>query len=121
MVQPFIAGVLTEGEYSLFFFNGVYSHAISKVPAKGEFRSQEERGAQIRMCSPGDRLLNSAQRAIDSLDSIPLYARVDLVRGPAGGWLLMELELIEPSMYLRTAYRAAGDFAAAIDHWVSSN
>jgi glutathione synthase/RimK-type ligase-like ATP-grasp enzyme len=121
MVQPFIAGILIEGEYSLFFFNGVYSHAVSKVPAKGEFRSQEERGAQIRMCSPGDNLLNSAQRAIDALELQPLYARVDLVRGPLGEWLVMELELIEPSMYLRTAYDAAGDFAAAIDHWVSYN
>lgn len=120
MVQPFISGVLIEGEYSLFFFNGVYSHAISKVPADGEFRSQEERGAEIRMCSPGESLLDSAQNAIDALGSPPLYARVDMVRGPAGNWLLMELELIEPSLYLRTAPGAAGGFAAAIEQWVSS-
>jgi len=121
MVQPFIPGVLTEGEYSLFFFNGVYSHAINKAPASGEFRSQEERGAQIRRCSPAGCLLNSAQKILGALDSTPLYARVDMVRGPTGGWLLMELELIEPSLYLRMAHDAATDFADAIDHWVSSN
>jgi hypothetical protein len=54
MVQPFMGKVLDEGEYSLFFFSGEYSHAILKVPAIGEFRSQEERGAGPRDRTGGE-------------------------------------------------------------------
>ena len=46
-MQPFIENIQTEGEYSLFFFNGEYSHAILKTPAAGDFRVQEEHGADI--------------------------------------------------------------------------
>ena len=45
MIQPFMPNIISEGEYSLFFFGGEYSHAILKTPAKHEFRSQEEHGS----------------------------------------------------------------------------
>ena len=47
MLQPFVKAVVTEGEYSLFYFGGVYSHAIVKRPAAGDFRVQEDHGGRI--------------------------------------------------------------------------
>lgn len=121
MVQPFMRNVLEEGEYSLFFFGGVYSHAILKVPAVGEFRSQEERGAAIHSIQPEPKLLASGRAALAALAPAPLYARVDFIRDGAGDFKVMELELIEPSLYLRTDPGAPGRFAEAIDRWFASS
>jgi len=117
MVQPFMANVLSEGEYSLFFFSGQFSHAILKVPAAGEFRSQEERGAEVLPVRPQDDLLQQARQALAALTQSPLYARLDMVRNAAGDFDVMELELIEPSLYLRTDPEAPGRFARALDRW----
>jgi hypothetical protein len=117
MVQRFMPSVLTEGEFSLFFFGGAFSHAILKVPAAGEFRSQEERGAGIFAVAPEAGLLRRGVEALASTPSVPLYARIDFVRNQAGDFDVMELELIEPSLYLRMHPAAPAGFAAAIDHW----
>jgi glutathione synthase/RimK-type ligase-like ATP-grasp enzyme len=115
LVQRFMPAILDEGEYSLFYFNGEFSHAILKVPAPSEFRSQEERGAEIRSVRPEQRLLDRGQQALDAIDGDTLYARIDFVRDEDGDFAVMEQELIEPSMYLRTDDGAPARFAAAID------
>ena len=114
-VQPFIENIQSEGEYSLFFFNGRYSHAIVKTPAAGDFRVQEEHGADIVPTEPPDGLLDVANRVFAHIEPLPAYGRGDWVRGPDGRFLLMELELIEPSLYLRTDAGAAARFARAFD------
>ncbi len=118
MVQRFMPSILDEGEYSLFFFSGRFSHAILKVPAGDEFRSQEERGAAISPVQPEARLLQRATEALACVQPTPLYARIDLVRDAAGDFVLMELELIEPSLYLRTDPAAPAHFARAVDDWL---
>lgn len=119
MIQPFMPRVLSEGEFSLFYFNGVFSHAILKIPAASEFRSQEERGAEIRPVRPELRLLECGNRALAALDVVPLYARADFIRNGENDFRVMELELIEPSMYLRTDPDAPARFARAVDTWFS--
>ena len=120
MLQPFMENILTEGEYSLFYFGGAFSHAILKVPARGEFRSQEERGAEIRRVEPEAPLRLSGRCALAAVSPTPLYARIDLVRNAEGAFEVMELELIEPSLYLRMDPAAPGRFARAIDSWFGS-
>jgi glutathione synthase/RimK-type ligase-like ATP-grasp enzyme len=117
LVQPFMPRILDEGEYSLFYFAGRYSHAILKTPAAGEFRSQEEHGAEVRPVQPPDRLRQRADTALEALEYRPLYARIDFVRDAADDFLLMEQELIEPSLYLRTDPAAPRRFAAALAAW----
>lgn len=120
LVQRFMPAILTEGEYSLFFFSGAFSHAILKIPAESEFRSQEERGATIRSVKPGKHMLMRGQQALTALTGTPLYARIDFVRNDENDFLIMELELIEPSMYLRTDPGAPMRFARAIDAFFES-
>lgn len=115
MVQPFLTSIVDEGEYSLFFFNGELSHAIRKAPKAGDFRVQEEHGGIITPFEPDAELLRAAQNAIDTIGKSLLYARVDLVRAGNGHFALMELELIEPALYLRTDAGAPERFARAID------
>ena len=115
LVQPFISNIQSEGEFSLFFFNGIYSHAIQKTPRLGDFRVQEEHGADIKPVTPPDGLLEVAHKVFSHIQPLPVYGRGDWVRGDDGRFLLMELELIEPSLYLRTHRDAATRFAAAFD------
>jgi glutathione synthase/RimK-type ligase-like ATP-grasp enzyme len=115
LVQPFISNVCSEGEFSLFFFAAEFSHAILKTPAAGDFRSQEEHGSNIQSVQPEAALLQAGSRILELIEPRPVYARVDLVRGAGGRFLLMELELIEPSLYLRTDKAAPARFAAAFD------
>lgn len=117
MIQPFMPNIINEGEYSLFFFGRQYSHAILKSPAESEFRSQEEHGAEIQSVKPQEKLLLRARQVMDTLSPPPLYARVDFIRDAEDDFLVMELELIEPSLYLRMDSQAPGRFAAAIDRW----
>ncbi len=115
MLQPYLPAIETEGEFSLFYFGGHYSHAILKTPESGDFRVQEEHGGRLRSIEPEPALQAAAERvmeAITQLQLLPLYARVDLVRDDER-FLLMEVELIEPSLYFNMDEQAADRFAEA--------
>jgi len=115
MVQPFMENIVAEGEYSLFYFNGQYSHAIIKTPKNNDFRVQEEHGGQLKAIEPEASLVEYAQAtmaALAKIHQIPLYARVDFVRHQQG-FALMEAELIEPSLYFNMDNKSAQRFAQA--------
>lgn len=120
MAQGFVASVVDEGEYSVFVFDGQISHTLLKTPASGDFRVQEEYGSSIRALAPEASLVAAAEAALSVCLWPLLYARVDLVRLPDGTWALMELELIEPSLYFPFAPGSADRFADAFDRWMRS-
>ena len=113
MMQPFEGGITTEGEYSLMYVGGKYSHSILKTPKAGDFRVQEEHGSEIRAVTPEPALLAAGSAAIAAVGRKLLYARADFVRS-GEVFRLMELELVEPSLYLRTDPAAPERFADAI-------
>jgi hypothetical protein len=119
VVQPFVENVQDEGEYALFFFSNEFSHAILKTPKDQDFRVQEEHGARIESVVPESALVETAASILSLVEPIPVYARCDFIRGPDGQFLLMELEVIEPSLYLRMESGAARRFAKAFDAYVS--
>lgn len=120
MLQPYRPQITTEGEYSVFYFRGVYSHAIQKVPKQGDFRVQEEHGGDIRpyeasrdMKEAAKLVLDATQTHLELTDPL-LYARVDFVR-QGRVCELMEIEIIEPALYFRTHERSSEHFANAVD------
>lgn len=115
MVQPFMPAIVTEGEFSLFYFRGVFSHAINKAPRASDFRVQEEHGGIITATVPNPAMREAADRAIQAIGEDLLYARVDLVRDADHNYLLMELELIEPALYFRMDKRLPKFFAEQFD------
>lgn len=117
MVQPFLQNIIDEGEYSLFFFNGLLSHTTVKKPKQGDFRVQEEHGGLIESVPAPPKLPELGLRVLKSLPELPLYARVDYVRLPNDEFAIIELELIEPSLYLRMDTSAPIRFANALDQW----
>ena len=111
MIQPYLPRIETDGEVSLLYFAGRYSHAIRKVPPPGEFRVQPEYDGIIARHEPAPDELEAAERILGAVEEELLYARVDLVRGLGGEPELIELELIEPDLYL--GYDAGGGAAWA--------
>jgi hypothetical protein len=120
VVQPFIESIQTEGEFSLFYFNRELSHATIKIPKRGDFRVQEEHGADVMSVQPEAALVETGDLVMRLVYPMPAYARVDFVRGPDGRFLVMELELIEPSLYLRMDSQAPQRFAEAFDQYVTN-
>ncbi len=124
LVQPFMKNIISEGEFSLFYFNGHYSHAILKTPKDDDFRVQEEHGGRLQAITPEASLFEHAKstlKSIKTLIGMPLYARIDFVRSEAG-FALMEAELIEPSLYFNTDAQSPERFAQAfVDRMKSLN
>jgi hypothetical protein len=113
MVQPFVPEIETDGEWSLQFFGGVYSHAVLKRAAPGDFRVQREFGGTHVSVAPPPGVLRDAERALRAAPSATLYARVDgVVLG--GDLVVTELELLEPSLFLDAHPDAPARFAGAI-------
>lgn len=117
IVQPFVPAIVNEGEFSLFYLNGVYSHAILKAPKLDDFRVQEEHGGIITSTEPNEAMIVAAENVLAKVREKLLYARVDLVRHN-DRFALMELELIEPALYLRMDAAAPRRFATAIRDWL---
>lgn len=114
LVQPLMPGILTEGEYSLFFFAGKFSHAIVKRPASGDFRVQEQFGGRETPWDASEAARRLAAAALAAAPAPPVYARVDMVGDAAGTLHIMELELIEPSLFLHHAPDKGAAFGHAV-------
>jgi len=114
LVQPLMPGILTEGEYSFFFFAGKFSHAIVKRPASGDFRVQEQYGGRETPWDANEAACQLAAAALAAAPAPPVYARVDMVNDAAGKLRIMELELIEPSLFLHHAPDKGAAFGHAV-------
>ena len=96
MVQPYLASVETYGERSLIWIDGELTHAIRKSPRLGDAPESVSDALPIAHI---EREL--AEAVIADIPHELLYARIDLVRGDDDQPLLAELELVEPSLFLR--------------------
>ncbi|TDQ18668.1 hypothetical protein DFQ04_0473 [Algoriphagus boseongensis] len=113
LAQPFVPEVAEVGEYSLIFFNAKFSHAVLKTPAKSDFRVQHYFGGTIQEIEPAQFLLDSAQKLINEFGANTLYGRVDGVVID-GVFHLMELELIEPYLFLGLSEKALPNYKKAL-------
>lgn len=122
MVQPYLPTIETEGETSLLFFGGRLSHVVNKRPIEGEFRVQVQFGGRYTVRdAPPPGALALAERVLAEVDEPLLYARVDMVPDAEGRWMLMELELIEPDLYLGIDPRAGAGFVDAVAAWLKAH
>lgn len=121
LVQPYLPSVETEGETSLIFIEKAFSHAIRKVAAPGEFRVQPEFGGRIAPLDPPEDVMAAATAILDAVEEPLLYARVDMVRDLEGRPALIELELLEPDLYLDHDPGAGRAFAEAVRRRLEAN
>lgn len=115
LVQPYLPEVASDGEWSLLFFDGEYSHAVIKRPKAGDYRVQSDYGGVALPAEPNADLVASAARVLEAAAAIghtdAAYARIDGVISQ-GRFLLMELEMIEPFLHLGNRADASERFAA---------
>ncbi|PSJ81003.1 ATP-grasp domain-containing protein [Neisseria iguanae] len=113
MVQPYVREIEQAGETSLVCFNGSFSHAVRRQPPQGEWRANSAYGVAILPANPPDFVVQAAETVLRTLPQMPLYARVDgTIIGDT--FLLNELEVIEPALYLHTCDTATAQFADAV-------
>jgi len=113
LVQPFVSGVAETGEVSLIYFDGRYSHAIRKRPAKGDFRVQDQHGGTLHPHEASSPELAVGSAALAAAPACAAYARVDLVEWE-GKPVVMELEVIEPELFLRRSPEGLRRFALGL-------
>ena len=113
MIQPFLPEIATEGEWSLIFIGGLFSHAVLKRPGDGGFLVQSEHGGSSAAATPPCRLVDDAALAVGAAPGKTLYARVDGVRR-GDRLILLELELLEPDLFFRFSPDAAERLADAL-------
>jgi glutathione synthase/RimK-type ligase-like ATP-grasp enzyme len=118
LVQPFVPEIVSEGEWSLLYFGGEFSHAVIKRPAAGDYRVQSEHGGSVEPIQPDAATLAAATKALAAVTALGYgelaYARVDGVIS-AGQLRIMELELIEPFLFLAEQPRSAEYFARLLE------
>jgi glutathione synthase/RimK-type ligase-like ATP-grasp enzyme len=113
MVQQYIAAIETAGEWSLVYINGKFSHAVLKKPRAGDFRVQIAFGGTARAEQPSRKLLMFAEVVLSRCAWPATFARVDIIAdGPS--IQLMELEVIEPELFLDLAPGSSRHLASAI-------
>ena len=114
LVQPFLRSVASEGEYSIMLFGGSFSHSIVKRPKAGDYRVQPHLGGTELPCEPPAGAIDLALNALAAAPAKAAYARVDMVRDNEGNLAIIELELIEPALWLQHAPDGGESFAAAL-------
>ncbi len=115
MIQPFLPAVETEGERSLIWIDGDFTHAIHKHPRfAGQEESVELAEFNAGLRTAGERVIDAVRRASVFPITELLYGRVDLMPGPGGEWLLSEFEVIEPSLFFLEFPPALGRFVRAV-------
>lgn len=119
LLQEFMPEIVLQGEISLVYLLQKFSHAVRKVPARGEFRVQEDYGGRNSFYEPPAFVLAAAENILSQVEEPLLYARVDgVIRNDA--FYLMELELIEPSLYLTIDPTSPTRFAQALVTWIQN-
>jgi glutathione synthase/RimK-type ligase-like ATP-grasp enzyme len=111
LVQEFLPEI-ADGELSLVYFDGVFSHAIRKRPPRGEFRVNSRFGATRAAETPSPAVTEQGAAALRTLPELPLYARVDgVVRD--GSLIVLEVEVLEPALFMEFDPPSAERFAEA--------
>lgn len=113
LIQPFVPEIASAGEWSLLYFGGRYSHAALKRPRAGDWRVQPRHGGSESAAPPPPAVRAAADALMRLLPSTPLYARVDGVV-LSGAFHLMELELVEPALFLHADPDAPSRLADAL-------
>ena len=111
VVQEFLPEI-ADGELSLVYFDGAFSHAIRKRPPPGEFRSNSRFGPTRTAETPPREITQQGAACLATLPAMPLYARVDgVVR--EGILIVIEVEVLEPALFMEFDPSSAERFAEA--------
>jgi glutathione synthase/RimK-type ligase-like ATP-grasp enzyme len=117
MVQEYIEAIETEGEWSLVYISGEFSHAVVKKPGAGDFRVQANLGGTVTAINPPREIRGFAEAVLRRLNWPAIFARIDIVASGIA-LFLMEVEVIEPELFLDLAPGSSQALASAIRNFL---
>ena len=123
--QPYISTVEEEGEVSLIYFGNRFSHAVQKIPVKGDYRVQDDYGASDRpFVHISKELFALSDKILKNIPKDLVYVRLDYLN--LGGfetndWVINEVECIEPSLFFRHSSEAAKKFVKALQEHLGAS
>ena len=92
---------MEKGEFSVVMWDGAPSHGVRKIPVPGDYRAQDDYGATDEPWEAPPEVIDIAKRAVAVAPGEWHYARVDFLNDSEHGWRVIELEMVEPSLFLR--------------------
>lgn len=115
LIQPYQKSITTKGEVSHIIIDGAYTHSVLKKAKEGDYRVQDDWGGTVHNYKANKTEIEFAENVARSCDSVPVYARVDLMWDNNDELALCELELVEPELWFRKNPSAADLLANAIE------
>lgn len=120
LLQEFQKNILTKGEVAFMLFGGRYSHAVLKKAKQGDYRVQDDFGGSVHDYTPTVEEIIFAEKAVAACESVPVYARVDVIWDNENKLCVSELELIEPELWFRKSSKAAELFAEEVARFIEA-
>jgi len=114
LLQPFQHHILSHGEVSHIVIGGKYTHSVLKIAKAGDFRVQDDFGGTVHAYTAAPAEIEFAEQTVAACPSLPIYARVDVLKDNDGQWAVGEVEMIEPELWFRDYPEAADALAEAI-------
>ena len=122
LLQPYQPTVEDFGEVSAIYIDNKYTHGVRKVPVPGDYRVQDDYGAHDEPYGQfTDAEFAMFDKLLSRVEHDMLYARIDMLRDEAGTLRIIELELVEPSLFFRHGRHAADALADALIKRVASS
>lgn len=117
IIQPFVSSITRHGELCLIYIDGQFCHAIRRTPAG--WRANSAHGVEISVIEPKQNCIKLAEQVLEVLPQQPLYARIDLLLDDKGDYIINEVELIEPALYLSKHKSSFTAFVEAVCRKIS--
>ncbi|HEY9758212.1 MAG TPA: hypothetical protein V6C97_23805 [Oculatellaceae cyanobacterium] len=118
MLQPYLSSAGKRGEVALIYFNGQFSHSIGR-PLTGHEVSSDEEVAQTFHREPSDAQLEIRERVLKCLPSLSAYVRIDFLPDNEGQDRILEIEMVEPSLFFKADAASPSRFADALEErWI---
>lgn len=119
LIQPFLNNIMDKGEVSFMVFGGRYSHAVLKRAKSGDFRVQDDHGGTIHDYQASAEEIAFVQNVMEKCKTVPVYGRVDATWDNENALALVELEIIEPELWFRTAKKSPKMLVEALKNYIS--
>jgi glutathione synthase/RimK-type ligase-like ATP-grasp enzyme len=118
LVQEYVPEIVENGEVSLFYFGGKFSHAVSKKPKPGDFRAHSIWGAEVSVCKPSEEEITVGLDCLEVVGHPIEYARIDYIPTSTGPKII-EVELIDPAFFFDHVPETIKSFANHVENFLN--
>jgi glutathione synthase/RimK-type ligase-like ATP-grasp enzyme len=118
LVQPYLPEVIDNGEASLIYYGGKFSHSVIKKVKQGDYRAHPDWGAEVLLYDPTVEEIEVGHRVLDAVGHPVHFARLDMIPSDNGPYVI-EIELIDPMMFFNHQPETADNYADHIENYLN--